>query len=181
MPVDPAKLTPDDRTPQALAKAILEHEFSPESQDGIFQRVSFREQMEYNAHDHGHPAARLLWPLKYLADGRPLTPFARTDFSHGLEVIAAYRADSTDARDRYAIHANPDLHPCNAAQREARQVHRRFGRPDTDARREAADEMETSAVEIGNLKLIEKLLRVLADHRDVNIKLIEPGRAAGRG
>jgi hypothetical protein len=50
----------------------------------------------------------------------------------------------------FAINANPDLLHRNEAQAEARQVHLRFGHPDTDAQREAADEMETSAVEIGS-------------------------------
>jgi len=176
MPIDRASLKPGPRSPQQLAQAILEHEFSPESQEGIFKRVSFGEQLEYNAHDHVHPAARLLWPLKHLAACRQLSPFDRIDFSHGLEVIAAYRQDSTQSRDRYAMHANPDLRPRNEAQAEARQVHLRFGRPDSDSQREAADEMETSAVEIGNLNAIEKLLRTLADHPKVNVKLIERGR-----
>ena len=156
MPPDPATLKPDPRSPLQLSLAILDHEFSPEG--GDFKRVSFREMLEYNADDHGHPAARLLWPLKHLADGQPLSPFDRIDLSHGLEVIAAYKADSTDARDRYAMHSNPDLLPRNEAMREARQVHLRFGRPDTDAQRESADDMETSAVELGNLKAIRALL-----------------------
>jgi hypothetical protein len=180
MPLDPAKLTPDSRTPQELVALILQHEFSPESPDGVFKRVSFGEQLEYNAHDHVHPAARLLWPLKRLAAGQPLSPFDRIDLSHGLKVIAAYKTDSTDARDRYAMHANPDMRPTNEAQREARRGHRIHGTPTDDAQRQAADEMETSAAEIGNLKLIERLLRIVTAHPNVNVKLIEPGRAAGR-
>ena len=63
MPRDPATLKPDPRTPQQLAEAILGHEFSPESQEGIFKRVSFGEQLEYNARGHVHPAGRLLGVL----------------------------------------------------------------------------------------------------------------------
>jgi hypothetical protein len=36
--------------------------------------------------------------------------------------------------------------------------------------------MATSAVEIGHLNAIDKLLRALARHPDVNVKLIEPWR-----
>jgi hypothetical protein len=45
MPLDPAKLKPDDRTPQELAALILAHQFSPESQEGVFKKVSFGEQL----------------------------------------------------------------------------------------------------------------------------------------
>jgi hypothetical protein len=177
MPPDPAGLKPDPRTPEQLAQAILEHEFSPESQMGVFKRVSFGEQLEYNAAQETHPAALLLASLQILAQGRSLSPQDKLDVSHGLEVIAAYREDSTRSRDMYAMHANPDRIPGNEEQEMACRTHEIYGRPDSDAQREAQEDMATSAVEIGNLKSLERLLRTLAAHPKVNVKLIEPGRS----
>ena len=91
-------------------------------------------------------------------------------------MLAAYEADSAESRDILAMHANPDMRPRNEYQREARRGHLIHGRPPEDAQREAQEDMASAAVEIGNLKRIEKLLRTLARHPDVNVKLIEPWR-----
>jgi hypothetical protein len=79
-----------------------------------------------------------------------------------------------------AIHANPELAPRNAAQKMACRTHLRFGRPTEDTQREAQEDMATSVVEIGNLKSIERLLRTLARHLGVNVRLIEPHGQAPR-
>ena len=54
MTTDPHTLKPDSRSPRALAQAILDHPFTPESP--AFAGVTFREQLEYNADDHYHQA-----------------------------------------------------------------------------------------------------------------------------
>jgi hypothetical protein len=174
MPIDPATLKPDSRSPKDLAQAILDHEFTPKSP--AFDGVTFREQLEYNADDHYHQSARLLWPLKHLAAGRPLSPFSQRDLSHGLQVLAAYEADSAESRDILAMHATPDMRPRNEYQQQARRGHLIHGRPPEDAQREAQEDMANAAIEINNLKLIERLLRALAAHPDVNVKLIQPRR-----
>ena len=178
MPIDPASLQPELPSPIELAQTILDHDFSPHTER--FLGTNVREQLLYNAADDHHPAARLLAPLIQLADGLPLTPLGKRDLAHGLEVLAAYRQDSMRVRDRAAVHANPDVRPRNAAQAEARRAHGIFGRPTEDAQRDAHHDMTGAAIEIGNLKLIEKLLCTLAMHPEVNVRLIEPGRAAGR-
>jgi hypothetical protein len=178
MPIDADSLKQDSRSPQQLAQAILNHEFSPSTTD--FVGVAFREQLQYNAEQTRHPAALLFSPLIELAEGRPLSPQAKLNLAHGLQVTDAYRQDSTRSRDIYVMHANPDLRPRNAYQRQAHRAHVIHGRPSSDAQREAQEDMATSVVEIGNLNAIEKLLRALASHPEVKVKLIEPGRITGR-
>ena len=95
-------------------------------------------------------------------------------------MLAAYRQDAIGSRDRAAVHANPDLPARNAVQAEARRAHIIFGRPTEDAQRDAHHDMTDAAIEVENLRLIERLLRTLAAHPAVNVRLIEPRRAAGR-
>jgi hypothetical protein len=115
-------------------------------------------------------------PLQILAQGHPLSPRSKLALSQGVKVIAAYREDSTRARDIYAMHANPDRTPRNEPQEMACHTHHVYGRPTEADQRAAADDMEVSVVEIGNLKSIERLLRILVRHPDINVKLIDPGR-----
>ena len=56
------------------------------------------------------------------------------------------------------MHANPAMRPRNEHQREARRGHLIHGRPPEDAQREAQEDMANAAIEINNLKLIERLL-----------------------
>jgi hypothetical protein len=154
----------DSPSPQELAQTILDHEFTPEN--GAIASASFREQLLSDADDPRHPAAKLLAPLIELADGFELSPLGRRDLAHALEITAAYKADSARWRDMLAARASSGLPHC----------------PTTDdGRRAAQDEMASFAVEIGNLSAIEKLLRALAAHPGVQVKLIEPGRGRAGG
>jgi hypothetical protein len=89
----------DSRSAQQLARAILDHEFTPREGDlPQASSMTFREQLLYDFGTDGEmPYSRLLlWPLKTLADGIPLDRQRKHDLAHALEVIYAYRRDSTD-------------------------------------------------------------------------------------
>jgi hypothetical protein len=162
MPVDPKRIKPDNRSPQQLAKAILDHEFTPRVGE-IRYSTSFREQllMDYQTDyrevaDHGEP---LVITLKALEEGSPPRPDDKRRLRHALQVIDAYKIGAAEWRDDGA--------------REARDT---VAGPHTEAlRRAAAESMETRMVEISNLKAIERLVRALA--HNLGVSLVEPGRS----
>ncbi len=99
MPIQPTTFTHDVRSLQELAQAILDHEFTPREGDSPYHcSMKFREQLLYAfGTDEEMPYSRqLLWPLKALAEGIPLDRQRKHDLAHALEVIDAYRRDSTD-------------------------------------------------------------------------------------
>lgn len=171
MPIDPEKFKQDPRSPQELAKAILDHELNPPSVDSY--RLTLREKLcldnnsqaqadHFMLHEYG---SRLLWAMKALEDGSPLDRDERFDLQYALQVIDAYRQKSEIERDRSAKAANAPLaNPAGSA--EDRRL--------AEYRRDRADEMESYMVEINNLDSIEKLMRSLA-HK-LGIPLIEPVR-----
>jgi hypothetical protein len=88
----------DSRSAQQLAQAILDHEFTPRQGDSPHHcSMTFREQLLYAfGTDEEMPYSRqILWPLKALAEGIPLDRQRKHDLGHALEVIDAYRRDSS--------------------------------------------------------------------------------------
>ncbi len=89
----------DSRSLQQLAQAILDHEFTPREGDSLYQcSMTFREQLLYafGTEEEMPYSRQLLWPLKALAEGIPLDRQGKHDLGHALEVIDAYRRDSSD-------------------------------------------------------------------------------------
>ncbi len=154
-----AKETPSGRSPQQLARAILDHELTPPGRV-LRSGVSFREQMlmDYEIDDDREVtehAGPLAIALKSLEAGAPPDRDGNGVLSRALQVIEAYKKEAAGYRDDAARHA-----------REA---------PHSELlRQDAAEEVEKCAAEISNLNSIEKLVRQLA-HR-VGVSLIEPGR-----
>jgi hypothetical protein len=99
MPIQSTTLKHDSRSVRQLAQAILDHEFTPRESDCPYDcSMTFREQLLYAfGTDEEMPYSRqVLWPLKALADGIALDRQRKHDLSHALQVIAAYRQDSTE-------------------------------------------------------------------------------------
>jgi hypothetical protein len=98
MPTQPGTRKRDSRSAQQLAQAILDHEFTPRASDSLYDcSMTFREQLLYAfGTDEEMPYSRhILWPLKALAEGLLLDRRHKHDLGHALEVIDAYRRDSS--------------------------------------------------------------------------------------
>ena len=156
MSFDSKQFKQDGRSPQELAKAILDHEFLPGT--GQSYSITFREQMlmDYQTpHQMEHPVlskygSGLVWTLKKLEEGISIDQNQKRQLSHAIQVINAYRMETAAFRDDSARRA-------------------------TDwKQREEAEMMGTYAVGISNLMSVEKIVRSLAQKLDV--LLIEPGR-----
>lgn len=166
MPIDPEKFKQDPRTPQQLAKAILDHQFTPgkaESPSVGFGKQLLMDDEEGYGGKHGRG---LLIALQAIAADLPLGNTEKRDMRHALEAIDSYRRESAAFRDMVARDANampPELVPFV------------YGQAAADLPRKDFDSMESFMVELGNLKTIEKLVRALASKLDIS--LIEPGRA----
>lgn len=162
MPFDPDKYKQDPRTPQELAKAILDHQVTPQG-GGCPYSVSFRERllMDYQAmHDdlilrkYGEP---LVIVLKGMEEGASPDRDDKRYFRHGLRVIDSYKKEAAEWRDD-----------------EARKARETNGPHAQTLRRAAAESMETRMVEINNFKAIEKLIRTLAVR--IGVSLVETER-----
>jgi hypothetical protein len=146
MPIDPDSLKQDPRSPQELAKAILDHEFTPRATDSA--SISFRERLLMDlSGDQGFAqrkhAFALVWALKNLEENIPLSKVSQRDLRHALRVTSCYRQESAEFTDLYATAAEG-------------------GASTASLRREAAKSMHASEAEISNLGSIEQLLRTLA-------------------
>jgi|GEM_PF-5969206 len=163
MPVDPDKYKQDSRSPQELAKAILDHQLTPSGSEPY--SVSFREQLliDYGKdHHRKHPVlgkyvSGLVWTLKAWEEGSLPDHLKKRAFSHALQVIDAYKHEAAQSRDD----AERDTTGINGQHAEFHQ-------------RAAAEEMESQMVAISNLKSIENLVRTLAGK--LGVSLIEPTR-----
>lgn len=172
------KHKPDRRTPQQLAKAILDHEFTPAS----LVRMTFREQL---LHDHltrweKEHANKLLWGLKRMEGGETPDRAILQDFCHGLLAISAYKKASRELKDMNKTDSSsePDT---TIEERISLLVNEGDLRPPpTDYNKEENEDLiRDYALEINNLNHIEKLFRTLA--KKLHIDLIEPpGQAASR-
>ena len=173
MPIDPEKLKQDPRSPQELAKAILDHELTPSGQRS--SRMTFREQLlcDYGGEEEKKYGRDLLWALKAVEDNLAVSVRHRRSLSHGLQLVDAYRRESTAFRDMAEIEANPDMPPKNRVQQSAKRKHVPEGPHAEKLERAAQEQMARNAVEISNLKSIDKLIRALA--QKLRIALIEPG------
>lgn len=177
MPIDPKKFKQDPRSPQELAKAILDHELDPHTP--TTSSLTFREQLHQDF-DHkplGKHIAGLVWALKDVEEAIPLTSDTKSALRHGLRVIAQYRQERAFTRDFQEVLSNPDLAPKDEVLRASRAW---FAPPADDerARRSLLEGMEESMIEIANLNQIEKLMRALAPK--LAVSLIEPEQRKGR-
>jgi hypothetical protein len=156
MPVKPENFKQDPCSPHELAKAILDHEYTPGGSNSFsltFREELFLDHLSLNEKEHG---AGLLFTLKRLEERLPVDGGLGKDrLRHALEVIDAYRKESAESRDRNAKEAAG--HDGVTA----------------EGQRGAAEAMETCMVEISNLASIERLTRTLA-HK-LGVFLIEPG------
>jgi hypothetical protein len=74
MPIDPKQYQEDARSPQELAKTILDHEFTPRGPDSA--SISFRERLLMDLSGDGGFAQKkhafaVLWALKNLEENVP--------------------------------------------------------------------------------------------------------------
>src|SRR5690348_13826979 len=143
MPIDPEKFKQDERSPQELAKAILDHEFRPGG--GKYYSLTFRERllMDYQSDGEVKHAPAMLWVLKELEEGLPILMGRKDSLRYALQVIDVYKRESAHYRDDAIAEANRafadlDTHPPRAYPREV------------------AEEAETLMLEINNLNSIEK-------------------------
>ncbi len=173
------KHKPDRRTPQQLAKAILDHELTPSSS----VRMTFREQL---LHDHltkyeKKHAAKILWGLKRLEGAETPDEMILRDFRYGLFVIAAYKKESAGLKNMNEAQANPDSGPATPDKEKIqRLIETGVLNPSTEHQKEDCEDLTRDyAIEISNLNRIEKLMHTLA--KKLHIELIEPpGQAKGR-
>jgi hypothetical protein len=163
VPHRPEKFKEDPRSPQELAKAILDHPLTPRGQEPY--SVSFRERLlldddtQYQAQHpvlsaHGSPLA---FTLKACEEGASLGRTDKRRLSHALQVIDAFKNRAAEIREDSArqVAATPVA------------LHNAYHRGE-------AESMEDCLVEIIHLNAIEQLVRALA-HK-LGVTLIEPGR-----
>jgi hypothetical protein len=162
MPIDAERYKQDPRTPQELAKAILDHVVTPREAEVPYS-LTFREYllMDYQA-PHDIPALRkygegLVLTLKGMEEGAIPDQKVKGRLRHALLVIDAYKQERAEWRDDDA--------------REAREMDGPHG---NFHQRKAAESMETQMVAISNLKAIEKLVRTLS--QKLGVSLVEPDR-----
>jgi hypothetical protein len=161
MRTDPKQFREDDRSPAELAKAILDHEFSPPGDTS--SRWTFREQWLCDgfSDDPDNKVHELtvgvVSALKLIEDGISLGMREKKDFSATLEVLHAYRQESLDLRP----------HNIKGSRVE--------GLSHTEEQmRDNADRAGGKSVEMMNCDRIEKLVRQLG--RKLCIQLTEPGQ-----
>jgi hypothetical protein len=165
MPIDPEKFKQDRRTPAELAKAILDHDFTPRLDH--YYGMTFREHLLFdgNSPSEVQHGTGLLWTLKTLEADVPLIQEHKDGLRHALEVMAAYRRESANYRD-----SGLNKGAIAQAKRDTSPNWEYIER----LRREDADWRETCMVEISNLNAIEKMIRALAQR--LNVPLIDPRR-----
>lgn len=152
-------LKPDNRTPQELAKAILDHEVDPKSEKQ--PSYNFRETLCLNPNEqNGHP---LLQCLKCIEEGIPLTGQMKKKLAGALKEIDDYRRESMAHNHmlKQGLQGVPQDFYIRLLKTESQK-------------RAAQDNIGDNAVAINNLNHIEKLMRVLAEK--LGITLIEPTR-----
>lgn len=152
-----------------LAKYILDHEFSPGTNEKY--RLSWREQLliDYNTEYEVPNADHVLFLLKQTEDGYDVTRRERIQFGrHALSVIKAYIDESRALQASYTAQANPgksdEIIPALNSD---------------ESKREAQNLAETSIVEQMNMERIKKLVLILA--KKLAIELTAPDNRHGRG
>lgn len=166
MPIGPDKFKQDQRSPQELAKAILDHVLTPRD-GGCPYSLSFRERlfMDYQVlhnnrilRKYGEP---LVLTLKAIEEGAPPNADIKRRLSHALLVTDAYKKEAVEFRQDAIIEANEAFVDPE-------------GKPPLSFQRKDAENIEAFTVEIINLQAIDRLMRALA-HK-LGVSLVEPSR-----
>lgn len=163
--------TPDNRTPQQLAEAILNHEISARHESSpslTFRELLFMDHLTEDEKKHG---GKLLWALKTLEEDIPLTPRQRKALAMALNVLAHYKKDFREFQNDALRASHGNIEDSDGSTNLYR---------DTLAKhpKQAHNEIGEMAVYIGNVNHIEKIIRILA--QKLVIDLIEP-KQKGRG
>lgn len=168
MTVDPENFKDDPRSPQVLAKAILDHPLIPS--DRYDPSYNFRESLllDNGTESEKKHAPGLVTALKNLEDAVSCDHLDQRHLSHALQVINAYRKEAENFRGMAELDANyqapEELSGLPPARREQM----------LEFHRDAAGSMEKWTVEKIHLGAIEKLVRQLA--QKIGVSLIEPRR-----
>jgi len=90
------KHTSDNRTPQELAKLILNHPMRPQGTN--YPALSFGEALLYTGLSE-YDEKEFWYALKHIADGRVIPDHIRNDYKNGLKIVQEYETFFTATKD----------------------------------------------------------------------------------